>query len=54
MAASGAERGKHEYLSESESASQGRHLETVTALLVFGGIEASGHIYDDCFVIFPP
>ena len=27
---------------------------TVTALLVCGGMDTSGHIHDDCFVIVPP
>lgn len=32
---------------------QGLHT-TVTALLVCGGMDTSGHIHDDCFIIVPP
>ena len=54
VAAPGAMGGKREYLSEDESASGGGPLETVTALFVFGGVEASGYVYSDCFIIVPP
>ena len=34
--------------------SQCSGLETVEALLVFGGMDTSGHIHSDCFIIVPP
>lgn len=52
-AATGAMGGKREYLSEGESGG-GEPLETVTALLIFGGVQASGFVHSDCFIIVPP
>lgn len=53
-AATGAMGGKREYLSEGESGGSGEPLETVTALFVFGGVQASGFVHSDCFIIVPP
>ena len=52
-AATGAVGGKREYLSEGESGG-GEPLETVTALFIFGGVQASGFVHSDCFIIVPP
>ena len=50
----GKERASDTAALEKHRHSQCSGSETVEALLVFGGMDTSGHIHNDCFVIVPP
>lgn len=45
------EQGKIDHQDQQEQSSD---ITTVTALLVFGGMDTNGHIHSDCFIIVPP
>lgn len=47
-------KGNIDHQAQQEQSSLRGDIATVTALLIFGGMDTNGHIHSDCFIIVPP